>query len=580
MRKDLWMGFAVKGLARAFYFPMQVFAMLLLCLFIVSPAMSAVRTVRVGLYDNPPKLERGDGGRPRGLFIDILENIARKEGWDIRYVPGSWEEGLERLKEGGIDLMPDVAFSEDRSRYYDFNQIPVLSSWLQVFVRKGVSLDSVDGLRGKTIAVLKGSIQQQALEDISRRFGLTFRQVVLPDYDETIRYVESGKADAVIAGRFYGYKRDKGESLAPTSLIFMPTTLRFAVPKGRNRDLLDAIDRHLTALQNDPRSEYYSSLSRWLSEEPRMFVPRLVLGAVAVSIIAFLFFLGLSLILKRQVRKRTRELHDKNQALSDALAELKAAQSEAIKRERLYVMGQLASGLAHDFNNLLVPIISYTDLLLMDVRKFDEGGKTREDLMAIKKAALHGAEIVRHMRHFYRYNRSPEARERIDLSTVVREVILLAKARWQGRGSSGDSPVEVVFHLDEDAGIIGSRYEIHEMLLNLVLNAADALPQGGVIEISTECRNDEVALIVRDNGEGMTEEVREKCLEPFYTTKDARGTGMGLTMVQNIVEEHGGRLEIASVLGRGTSVVMRFPTASQCGGDAVKADGSAGSAIV
>jgi signal transduction histidine kinase len=265
-------------------------------------------------------------------------------------------------------------------------------------------------------------------------------------------------------------------------------------------------------------------------------------------------------VLRWQVRKRTKELAEKNKELQKALQELKTAQDEAIKRERLHALGQLASGVAHDFNNLLGPIMGCADLLLSDPRELENKEKVRINLEMINTAAGHGREIVRHMQQFCRSIKRPEVKELVDTNAVIRDVIELTRARL-GKSQLGGTPVEVVLNLGSNSEIIGRRTDIHEMLLNLVLNAADAMPVGGRLEISTENNDGAVNITVKDSGVGMSEEIRENCLQPFFTTKGENGTGMGLSMVNNIVAEHGGRMEIASLMGTGTSFIMIFPCA-------------------
>jgi len=531
---------------------------ILAALIVLSCGRIEARTVRVGVYDNPPKVERGRGKAPRGMFIDIIQYIARREHWRIEYVEGTWDEGLTRLEKDSIDLMPDVAFSETRNQRFDFNQLTVLCSWLQIFCAKDRAIESVAGLQGKTVAVLHGSIQQEVSEEIRARLGLSFDEIVLPDYESAIREVETGRADAMIASRFYGYRREEEPRLVPAPVILRPTTLRFAAPKGRNRDLLDAIDKHLAQMMNEPRSAYYRTLLYWLHEKPRTFVPRFLLWAIAATGVTLLFFCVWVLVLRWQVRKRTRELDQSNRELRAALEEIKLAREEALNRERLHALGQLACGLAHDFNNLLAPIVSYADLMLTDTEELKDVERVKANLRQIKNAGWHGTDIVSRLQQFYRSTEETEEKEQVDTNAVVRETVELAKERWKGLARKGVG-IELVLELGPDCEITARKSHIHEMLLNLLLNAADAMPEGGRLEISTENRGDGVCITAKDSGVGMTEEVREKCMTPFFTTKGAKGTGMGLTMVNNILAQHGARIDIVSAPGAGTSFVITFP---------------------
>jgi len=275
---------------------------------LVSCEKPTSRVVRVGVYDNPPKIELDKNGIPNGIFIDILEEIADQEGWKLDYINGTWEEGLNRLEQGQIDIMPDMAYSIVRNRQFDFNQITILSSWLQVYCRSGIRIGSIMDLNNLRVAVLEGSIQHQVCDDIQAQFGITFNRIVLPDYPGIIRQVDSGHVDAVIVGRFYGYRKDKLSSLLPSPLILFPTTLHFAVAKGQNQDLIADIDRHISQMMNNSGSVYYHSLAYWLSEKPHMFIPGFIIWTLVTILSGFLLFLAMSLWLRRQVKKRTCEL--------------------------------------------------------------------------------------------------------------------------------------------------------------------------------------------------------------------------------------------------------------------------------
>ncbi|MCU0609426.1 MAG: transporter substrate-binding domain-containing protein [Chitinispirillaceae bacterium] len=517
---------------------------LLALLVLVSGETTEARTLRVGVYDNPPKIRQDDAGTPRGIFIDVIQYIAKCEKWDLAYVHGTWEECLSRLESDSIDIMPDVALSVQREQRFDFNRIPVLNSWLQVFRGKDAVLETISDLQGKTIAVLEGSTQQAACREISEKFGLEFTLIPLPSYEKAVNEVKSGKADAMVASRFYGYRTNGEKALIPTPVILYPTSLHIAAGRNRHPDILEAIDKHLASMLNDPSSAYYRSLDFWFQEKPRTFIPGFVLWTIASVFAALIFFFITSMVLRWQVRMRTKEL--------------KSAQDEAIKRERLHALGQLASGLAHDFNNLLVPIISYSDIMKENEEECGKKEKVRQCFESINTAARHGTEIVKRMQQFYRAVSSPEEKIRVDTNAIIREAVELVSVRLNRVPKEGIR-IETVLNLGSGTDIIGRKTEIHEMLVNMILNAADAMPSGGRLEISTVNSGSAVLLTVKDSGTGMSDEVKEKCLQPFFTTKGDKGTGMGLLMVSRIVDEHGGRLQIESAPGAGTSFIITFP---------------------
>ncbi|MBN1648938.1 MAG: PAS domain S-box protein [Spirochaetales bacterium] len=268
--------------------------------------------VRIGVYENSPKVFTNPSGKPAGIFIDIIEYIARTEGWKLQYVSGTWGEGLDRLERGEIDLMPDVAYTAARDNIFDYHKEPVLSSWFQIYARKNSGIRSVLDLDGKRVAVLERSVQEEAFRDLIDSFGLKVVLLSLEDYEEIFTLVEKNEADAAITNRFYGVMHAEEFNLEDTSVVFHPSLLFFAAPEGRNREFLNIIDSRLVQMKKDPNSEYYRSLERWTSRKETFILPDwLIFASIAVAVAFFLSLLG-SVLLKLQVSKRTRELKKLN----------------------------------------------------------------------------------------------------------------------------------------------------------------------------------------------------------------------------------------------------------------------------
>ncbi len=289
----------------------------LLALGFLSPsAFSEDRIVKVGVYENSPKVFTDESGKPSGIFIDILEHIAHEEGWSLEYVPGTWEEGLQRLAAGDIDLMPDVAFNAHRARRYRFNHIPVLSSWSQVYAREGSDIHSILDLEGKRVAVLSGSVQQEAFAELAKGFDLRIHIEPRSDYAAAFQAVKDGAADAAIANNYFGFQNARKFRLQDTAVIFHPAQLHFAAPREGAGALLDTLDRHLQSLKENPRSEYYRSLDRWMSRKTGFVLPPWVKAAGVLAGLVILMFLTGSIVLKRQVNARTRDLSRRNEQMA------------------------------------------------------------------------------------------------------------------------------------------------------------------------------------------------------------------------------------------------------------------------
>jgi len=280
-----------------------------------SPVHAESRSVRVGVYENAPKVFVDETGKPAGIFIDVLEHISETEGWTVRYVSGTWGQGLDRLARGEIDLMPDVAHTSDRGKIFSFHKTPVLSSWFQVYARKGSGIRSILDLSGKRVVVLERSVQQEAFARLADGFGLNAVITTLPDYKASFEMVARGEADAAVTNRFYGLMHAARLGLEDTAVMFQPSNLFFAAPMGKNQGLLNAIDRHLDAMKQDPQSAYYRSLERWTSERVSYRLPAWVkIGGLIAGVVLLASLTG-SILLKHQVSARTRALFAQNREM-------------------------------------------------------------------------------------------------------------------------------------------------------------------------------------------------------------------------------------------------------------------------
>jgi signal transduction histidine kinase/HAMP domain-containing protein len=275
-------------------------------------------------------------------------------------------------------------------------------------------------------------------------------------------------------------------------------------------------------------------------------------------------------------------------ALQRAYEELRQSQEAVVQQERLRALGQMASGVAHDINNAISPIALYTESMLEREQGLSE--RARGYLTTIQTAIHDVARTVSRMREFYRPQEGQAALARVELDRLIHGVVELTQARWR------DLPQErgAVIKLQTDfvqpqAAILGAENEIRDALTNLIFNAVDAMADGGTLIVRTkravrqpkrdaggagppaseleaaaaERPVEVVCLEVSDTGAGMDAETRRRCLEPFFTTKGERGTGMGLAMVYGMAQRHRAELEIDSAPGKGTTIRLVFPAAPE-----------------
>ena len=250
-----------------------------------------------------------------------------------------------------------------------------------------------------------------------------------------------------------------------------------------------------------------------------------------------------------------------NQELEKALSELKATQRQMIQQERLRALGQMASGIAHDFNNTLTPILGFSEILLTNDEILRDPIESRRLLEMLNTSAHDAASVVSRLREFYRPLDADKVLPAVNLTRIAQQAISLTEPKWRTQAQANGINIEVITSFRADAIVAGEEAALREVLTNLIFNAVDAMPNGGRIIVEVSVEAGQSILRLRDTGVGMTEEVKQRCLEPFFSTKGERGTGLGLSMVYGIIERHRGRLDLESAPGQGTTFTISLPIA-------------------
>ncbi|MEQ8473998.1 MAG: PAS domain S-box protein [Marinoscillum sp.] len=254
--------------------------------------------------------------------------------------------------------------------------------------------------------------------------------------------------------------------------------------------------------------------------------------------------------------------------LQRAYDDLRQTQQAVMQQERLRALGQMSSGIAHDINNAISPIALYTETILENEHGLSENG--RKYLEIIQQAIEDVSQTVARMREFYR-KREPEITlGEVNLNKLIKQVMDLTRAKWSNIPQEKGTVINMQLDLlPEIPAVLGIEGELREAFTNLVFNAVDAMPDGGQLTIRTNLTEKPfdpkharfgrfVVMELEDTGIGMDEETRKKCLEPFYTTKGERGTGLGLAMVYGAIKRHNADMEIDSTLGKGTVIRLIF----------------------
>ena len=237
------------------------------------------------------------------------------------------------------------------------------------------------------------------------------------------------------------------------------------------------------------------------------------------------------------------------------ITERKLAQERAARSDKLRALGELAAGVAHNLNNSLTVIQGRAQLLLM---RSGENEGTKKSLEVITQAVTDCSQTLRRLLDFSR-REATKPKAPVDLSELVTSSIEIARPKWQSESTSRTGTIKVNVDTPEPVYTLGDSAELREVVLNLIFNAVDAMPQGGSIEICTRAEGSSARFSVADTGTGMPAEVIARIFEPFYSTKGERGTGLGLSASHGIVENHGGEILVSSEPGKGTRFEIALP---------------------
>jgi hypothetical protein len=301
-----------------------------------SPPVAA-RDVKVAITELKPSLYTDERGKPTGFFVDLIEDLADKKGWNIIWISGTISESWERLNMEDIDLIPAVTITQDRTRLYNFTNESALSIWSQVYARPESGINTILDLDKKRIAMVKGASSGIALMDYAQKFGVNATYLEKERPEDIFALVAAGEADAFIAYNSADPESYNKYGLVATPVMFNPAQFGFAALKGKNQDLLILIDTYIAEGKNNPSSTYNQAMQKWYGIKNRDNIPVFlwwILGGIA-SLTCL--FVSMSYILRREVNRKTAELAYQNEELSLEVANRTRAEKElALKNEELH----------------------------------------------------------------------------------------------------------------------------------------------------------------------------------------------------------------------------------------------------
>ncbi|HPF17344.1 MAG TPA: ATP-binding protein [Thermotogota bacterium] len=561
--------------ARFRYFNNLFFIFLILLLFASVYAFSSETgsTLKVGIYQNQPKIFLEEDQQPSGFWVEIMDAIAAQEGWTVEYVAGSWEECLHRLENGQIDVMPDVAFTEKRDELFLFSDESVYTSWSGIYTQEGEDIKSILDLDGKTIAVLKNSVNYEGPEgllSLVNAFDMHCTFVEKDDYLQVFEAVQKGQAHAGTASKDFAIRHLSDFQLINTPIIFQPSTLYFAFPlrSERAQAIKERVDFRISQFKANKDSVYYQSMERWFSVNPEdsSIFKWLFWGLIICTGVIALLVSG-SLLLRSQVHLRTREL-------TEEIAERKKAQEELSQHEKQLEetvaartaalthsnkeLEMFAYITSHDLQEPLRMVTSYLQLIEKRFsQKLDDDGK--EFIAFAVEGAKRMQTLINDLLKYSRVGTKAKEFTPVDCNQVLADTLNnLEVAIQESQGC---------ITYDTLPTVTGDETQLRQLFQNLIGNAlkfrGEKTPE---IHIGVESSDRYWEFTVTDNGIGIDSKYFDRIFQVFqrlHGRNEYSGNGIGLAVCKRIVERHGGEIKVESVSGASTTFTFTLAKEEQ-----------------
>lgn len=280
----------------------------------------SAETLTVGVYHNPPKLFADDEGHLRGVLGDLLQAIAEEEQWQLESLQCDFQQCLALLEQGDIDLLPDVAWSEERAQRIAFHEEPVMHSWSQLYQHEGAKIGAIFDLEQQRVAVVSGSVQQRYLETVTERFDINVTWLPVSSFSEGFQAVADGDANLVAADHLFGGWRAHDYGLSDTPVIFQPARLFYAASPQLPDEVLSRIDDVLRRWKQDKGSAYYETLSAWRATPgPSQLIPAWAWCGISLLVLLLVVALLGNIMLKRRMKINREQLNTHEALLTTIL---------------------------------------------------------------------------------------------------------------------------------------------------------------------------------------------------------------------------------------------------------------------
>ncbi len=271
---------------------------------------SSRQSVRIAAFNFYPAIFQAKDGTVQGFYVDFLNEIAKRERWNIEYINGSWVDGLDRIKTGGVDVLTNVAFTTERETFMDFGKVPLLTVWAELYALSGSHIDGIRDVKDKKIAVMKGDYNAANFKNLIEKLEINCQIVEYSSFEDVFKAIVSRQVDGGVVNNTFGTAKQSEYGVKSTGVIFNPFDIYFTVAKGKNNDILKTLDQYLSKWRPLESSPYHQARERWShkSVSTMRVIPQWSQNTMIILAIASGLFIAFICILRFQIKRKTAEL--------------------------------------------------------------------------------------------------------------------------------------------------------------------------------------------------------------------------------------------------------------------------------
>lgn len=533
---------AIKENSYPFYLTknMKKLVCIFLLLIVILSAATAQEVVKVGAFNFYPGIFQDTDGKVKGFYVDALNELGEKENIKFIYVYGTWDEGLERIKTGEVDLLTSVAITEERLNYMDFASTPLITVWSEVYTNQKSEIQGIMDLEGKKIAVMKSDINAAYLMNLTKKLAINCEFVETKDFEEVFKLISGKKVDAGVVNNTFGAAKSGKYGLLSSGVIFNPFEIYFTVKKDSNEELLKLVNKYLHDWKQNRNSVFNTARQKWSHENVgaiEVFPKWLKKGLYFVLLVVMVLIAFITL-LRYKVRVATEKAKESERLKSAFLANM----SHEIRTPMNGILGfaELLKepNLRNDKQQSYVDIIVKSGARMLNIiNDIVDISKIESGQMIIHNTDLNVNKILDDLYDFFKEEAKGKT---IKLSLI--------KAVPENRAE---------LNTDSD--------KFYAILSNLLKNAIKYTNSGSIeFGYNLDASNTELEFYIKDSGIGIPQDRQQKIFERFIQADiedkmALQGAGLGLSISKSYVEMLGGRIWVESEFGKGSTFFFTLP---------------------